>query len=60
MGLIVFSGKELHELHDVGVHQVNAQHIAPVGPHADDDIHAANPVDNQKTTVVASNREPPR
>jgi hypothetical protein len=30
-----------------------------VGPHADNEIHPADTIDNKKTTVVASNREPP-
>jgi hypothetical protein len=42
----------------LGFHQVNAQHLAGVGSHADDDIHAADAIEDEKTTVVASDREP--
>ena len=56
----MFSGKELHELLDIGVHQINAQHLASVRPHTDDEIPAADTVDNKEITIVASNREPPR
>ena len=31
---------------------MNAQHLAGVGPHADDDIHVANAIDDKKTAVV--------
>ena len=40
------------------VHQINAHHLASVGPHADDKIYPGNTIDNQETTVVASDREP--
>ena len=60
MGLLVFPGKELHELLDVRIHQINAHHLASVGPHADDKIYPGNTIDNQETTVVASDREPNR
>ena len=58
IGLIVFAAQELHELLDVGVDQINAQHLASVGPHADDDIQVADTIDNKEATVVASNRQP--
>ena len=58
IGLIGFSAQELHELLNVGVHQINAHHLASVGPHADDKIYPGNTIDNQETTVVASDREP--
>ena len=38
--------------------EVNAQHLASVGPQADDELHPADTVDNKETTVVASDREP--
>jgi hypothetical protein len=57
--LIAFSREELHHLLDVELHQVNAQHLTRVRPHADDDIDAADAIDDEKTTVVAAKRNPP-
>ena len=57
VGLIVFPVKKLHQLLDIGIRQVNAQNLASVGPHADDEIYRADTVDNKETTVVTSNRE---
>ena len=56
-GLIVFPNQEFHQLLDIGIHQVNAQHVAGLGPHPHDEIFRADTVDNQETAVVASNRE---
>lgn len=56
--LILFPREELHHLLDVGTHQVNAEHLAGVSPHPEDDICPANPIDDEETSVVASNREP--
>jgi len=58
VGLIVFPVKKLHQLLDIGIRQVNAQNLASVGPHADNEIRPTNRVDNEETTVVTSNREP--
>ena len=60
VGLIVFPGYELNQLLDVDIREVNAQHLASVGPQADDELHPADTVDNKETTVVASDREPNR
>ena len=60
VGLIVFPGYELNRLLDVDIREVNAQHLASVGPQADDELHPADTVDNKETTVVASDREPNR
>ena len=57
VGLIAFPVKELDQLRDIGIHQVNAQHVAGLGPHPHDEIFRADTVDNQETAVVASNRE---
>jgi hypothetical protein len=48
------------QLLDVDIREVNAQHLASVGPQPDDQLHPADPVDNKETTVVASDREPNR
>jgi hypothetical protein len=58
IGLIVFPAQELHELLDVDIHQINAQHLPSVGPHADNEIRPANTIENQKAAVVTSDREP--
>ena len=48
------------QLLDVDIREVNAQHLASVGPQPDDQLHPADPVDNKETNVVASDREPNR
>src|SRR4029077_8233822 len=48
------------QLLDVDIREVNAQHLASVGPQPDDQLHPADLVDNKETTVVASDREPNR
>jgi hypothetical protein len=57
-GLIAFPHEELHHLLDVGMHEINAQHLAGVGSHADDDIYAANTIKDKETAVVTTNSEP--
>jgi hypothetical protein len=46
------------QLLDVDIREVNAQHLASVGPHTNDDIHIADTIDKQEATVLAPNREP--
>jgi hypothetical protein len=54
--LILLSGNELDHLLDVAIYQVNAQHLAGVGPHPDDEIYAGDTINNQIAAVVASDR----
>ena len=36
------------QLLDVDIREVNAQHLASVGPQPDDQLHPADPVDNME------------
>jgi hypothetical protein len=41
------------------IHQINAQNLTSVGSDANYEIYAVNPIDNHKTTVVATDYESP-
>jgi hypothetical protein len=41
-----FSHEELHHLLDVGLDQLNAEHLAGVGSHADDEIRYVSTIDD--------------
>jgi hypothetical protein len=55
---MVLSGSELHQLFDVVIHRMNAQHLAGMGSNVDDKIHPANATDDRKTAIVIPRREP--
>jgi len=42
----VFSGNELHHLLDVPIHQIDAEHLTGMGSDANDEIYAADTIDN--------------
>ena len=59
VGLIASPGEELHHLLDVVIHQINAENLTGVGSHAHDEIHAVDPINNQKTAVMTTDDEAP-
>ena len=42
------------------IHQVDAQQLAGVGSHADDELYALDTIENQIAAVVAANGQTPR
>ena len=44
-GLIVFSGQKLHDFLDVSMDQIDTEHLAGVGSHANYKIHFADTIE---------------
>ncbi|HKM70139.1 MAG TPA: hypothetical protein VJX94_08795 [Stellaceae bacterium] len=53
--LIVFLTKKLHQLLDVGIHQIDRQNLSGMGSDAHDKIHR-HTIDDQKAAIATANR----